>query len=200
MNLLFQQIIGLLLVYKYAILFPVIFFSSFGLPLPAAPSIIAAAAFASQGYLNIVIVLVVVAVGNIGGDMVTYGIIRKYGERFFKWIHLGKIFASPLLKDIEAIENSHKPIIIIVSRFQVQATGIVNIIAGLGHMKFRSFTLYVIIGEILQTIFYGSIGYFFADNWQSLYKTVGALSWPIVLGTIAITTLSSRKITGWILK
>ncbi len=195
MNALFQYILSLLLVYKYLALFFVTLSSSMGMPLPAGSSVIASAAFASQGYLNIIIVLIVGFTGNILGDMAMYTLSRRYGKRVLAWLHLKSLMTSELFKHAEEVEKNYSAPFIIISRFQDQATTIVNIFAGLGHMQFKRFVLYAVIGDILQILFYGSIGYFFAANWQSLYGTVGVFIWLIMLGAIVISILASSKIT-----
>jgi membrane-associated protein len=200
MSSIFQGILGSILIYKYPMLFAVAFFSCLGVPLPAGFGMIASAAFASQGYLNIGLVLIAGIAGNIIGDFAAYGLVRKYGIWVLYWFRLGKVVESQLLKKIESVENTYRATVITASRFQTQATTVVNIVAGLGSMKFRHFAFYVVIGEILQISFYGSIGYFFADNWQSLYNTVGVFSWLIILGTAIITFSASQKIVKWILK
>ncbi len=200
MSSLFQYILGLLLVYKYVALFLVAFASSMGIPLPAGSSTMASAVFASQGYLNIFAVMVVGALGNILGDITMYGLSKKYGKKFLDWFHLKKLAESKALKNIEGVEKRYSAVVIITSRFQDQATTIINVISGLGNMKFKRFLLFIIIGDILQIVFYCSIGYFFAENWQSLYNTVGVFSWLIVLITIIISILVAKKFSKNMLK
>lgn len=200
MSSIFQKILGLILAYKYVTLFSVAFLSSLGIPVPAGSSTIASAAFASQGYLNILVVLVVAALGNILGDISMYGLAKKYGKPFFYWIHLRKLIESELFQHAEKVENTYSAPIIILSRFQDQTTTIVNIIAGLGTMKFKRFLLYAVMGDILQVMFYASIGYFFAGDWQALYGAVGVFTWVIALGTLVISIALSGKIARRILK
>ena len=195
MNSIFQNILGLLLVYKYVTLFLVSFASSLGIPLPAGSSIMASAAFASQGYLNIFGVLTAGVLGNILGDLSMYALSKKYGRKVLYWLHLKKIAESEQLKNVEKIENHYSAMLLIASRFQDQTTTVVNFIAGIGGMKFRRFLSYIVIGDILQILFYSSIGYFFAEDWQDLYHTVGIFSWIIVLATTIITIIVAKKIT-----
>ncbi len=200
MSLLFQNILGLLLVYKYITLFLVAFLSSLGVPLPAGSSTVASAAFASQGYLNIFAVLITGTSGNILGDISMYILSKKYGKKILYWFRLGKLVESKPLKYVEKAENSYSAAAIIASRFQDQATAVINAIAGLGNIKFKRFVLYAIIGDILQIVFYSSIGYFFAASWQSLYNTIGIFSWLIVLGTVIVAILIANRITKKIFK
>jgi len=58
-----------LLIYKYAILFSVVFVTSFGLPLPATALIVAAGAFAAQGYFDFWNIFVCVFIASTLGDI-----------------------------------------------------------------------------------------------------------------------------------
>lgn len=200
MSSIFQNILGWVLLYKYLTLFIVSFSSSIGIPLPAGSSMIASAAFASQGYLNIYWVMASGLVGNVLGDFVAYGIVRKFGRPILKFLHLGKFLESEVIKKIESVENTYSTFVVAASRFQDQATTVINIVAGLTNYEFKKFVSPVIAGDILQILFYAGMGYFFADNWQSLYKTIGVFSWVIVLASTVATLLLSRKLAKWILK
>jgi membrane protein DedA with SNARE-associated domain len=195
MSSLFQNILGLLLVYKYTALFLIAFLSSLGVPLPAGSSTVASAAFASQGYLDIFTVLTTGALGNILGDISMYALSKKYGKKVLRWFRLGKLIESKPLKYMEKVENNYSATTIIISRFQDQATAIINAVAGLGGMKFKHFVLYAIIGDIIQIAFYSGIGYFFAENWQVLYNAIGVFSWLILLVTIIVSILVANKFT-----
>jgi len=195
-----QDILGWVLVYRYPALFVVCFLSSLGVPLPAAYSTIAAAAFGNQGYLNVGLVVLSGFAGNVMGDFTAYGLVRKYGRRILYWFRLGAVVESRILKQVERIEDTYSAAIITASRFQDQATTIVNIIAGLGNIRFRRFAWFAVVGDILQIVFYGSIGYFFAGNWQTFYGTIGVFSWVIILGTAVIMITASRRLARLILR
>jgi membrane-associated protein len=200
MSALFQNILGLVLVYKYVALFLIAFLSSLGIPLPAGSSTVASAAFASQGYFNIFGVLIAGALGNILGDISMYALSKRYGKKVLYWFRLKKLAELESLKSVEREENNYSGVAIIASRFQDQATAIVNVIAGLGNIKFKRFVSYVVIGDLLQIIFYSAIGYFFAANWQALYNAIGIFSWLIVLATIVISIIMAKKFTKKMLK
>jgi membrane protein DedA with SNARE-associated domain len=108
---------------------------------------------------------------------------------------LRKLAESPLLRNVEKTVETYKATVIMASRFQDQATTLVNIISGLGKMDIKSFALFASIGDILQIVFYVAIGFVFADNWQSVYSAVGKFGWIIALVlAIAITIISTQTI------
>lgn len=194
MSSIFQSLLSELLVYRYATLFLVSFFSCIGFPLPAAPSTIAAAAFASQGFLDIRLVLVGAVAGNILGDIAAYWLVRLCGPRVLRWIGLRKYLATPTFRDVEKTVDTYKAPVLIASRFQVQATAVVNILSGLARLNFRRFLLYIAIGEVLQVFVYAVVGYMFADSWQALYAVVGKFGWLVALIMAIAVTMASNKV------
>ena len=193
MSVILQNILGFVLTYKYVALFFVTFLSSVGVPLPAGPSVMASAAFASQGYIDVLLVIAVGFLGNVLGDTCMYLISRKYGAQILHFLRLDRLIKPKSLEHVEKIEDRYRAVTLIVSRFQDQTTALVNIIAGLAHMNMKKFLLYIIIGDILQILFYVGIGYFFSASWQSIYNTVGVFSWLIVCAGIIIGMLVLRK-------
>jgi membrane protein DedA with SNARE-associated domain len=57
----------------------------------------------------------------------------------------------------------------------------VNILAGLGKLPLYKFLPAVIVGEVVQVLFYAGIGYWFSSNWQALYALINQFSWGILL-------------------
>lgn len=190
-----QTIVSELVMYRYAALFVVTFLSSLGFPLPAAASTIAAAAFASQGYLNIYAVLAVALAGNITGDISLYSIVRKFGPGVLRFLGLKKYLSTSAFQDVTKTVDAYKAPVLIASRLQVQTTAIVNILCGLGKMNFRKFAFYISIGEATQILAYGLLGYVFAESWEALYSVVGKFGWVIaIVMTVSVTWASKHAI------
>lgn len=186
--------------YKYVALFAVTFMASFGFPVPAAPTTIAAAAFASQGYLDIKLVFLANVLGSICGDISMYWVMRIFGRRALAWIGLGHWLKAPVLQNVEETANAYKAPLIIFSRFQVQATAIVNILSGLTPLNFRRFGKLVIIGELLQGMLYTAVGFLFAESWQALYELIGKFGWIVAIILSIGMTIASHKIAKRMLK
>lgn len=200
MSSFFQGLLSDLLLYRYATLFLINFLSCIGFPLPAAPSTIAAAAFASQGFLDMKLVLLSAISGNILGDIAAYWLVRLCGPRVLHWIGLGKYLTTPAFRNVEKTVDTYKAPVLIASRFQVQATAVVNIISGLARLHFKRFAFYIVIGEMLQVIVYVVVGYTFADSWQALYAVVGKFGWLVALTMAIAITMASNKVIKRMLK
>ena len=186
--------------YKYLALFVITFGASFGLPLPAAPSTIAAAAFASEGYLDIKLVFIANALGSIFGDLSMYLVMRTFGRRALIWVGLKHWLNTPALQNVEQTANAYKAPIIILSRFQVQTTALVNIIAGLVPLNFKRFAKLITLGELLQSVVYTAIGFLFAKSWEALYELIGKFGWLVAIFLTIFMTIASQKIAKRMLK
>lgn len=195
MSSIFDFILPYLLLYKYVALFIITFLASLAFPLPSAPSLMAASAFAGQGYFSIAWVIFIAASGNILGDITGYTLSRLFGKPILYKLKLGKFLEAPKLQAIEKYLNRHPLIVIIASRAQVQTTMIVNILSGLSRMRLRKFLPPVFIGEIFQVLVYAAIGYFFGSNWQAINNLISQFSIVIMLVIIALAVVFWRPIS-----
>jgi membrane-associated protein len=181
MSFLAQTILPYILLYKYFALFIITFLGSLALPIPAGTLLVASAAFASQGYFNIYVILAVVIGANMLGDNICYWLARWYGKRFLKKIGLRRVIESKNFKLIERGIAEKPGLIIFISRFEVIATLSVNIICGLGQVPYKKFLLFESIGAFADSFVYGMIGYLFADSWQAVNNLIGNFSIAIFL-------------------
>ncbi len=181
MDFLSLSVLPYLLLYKYTTLFLITFLAALALPLPSAPSLMAASAFAGQGYLKISWVIIVATLGNISGDLLGYFIARQFGKPILYKLGLRKILDSKNFVTIERYLQKYPTSIVFASRVQVQATMAVNILAGLGKLPLYKFLPAIIAGELVQVLFYAGIGYWFSSNWQALYTLVNQFSWAVLL-------------------
>jgi membrane protein DedA with SNARE-associated domain len=176
MDFLFQTFLPYLLLYKYAALFTVTFLGALALPIPSAASLMAASAFASQGYFSLPEVILVAVLGNIAGDNLGYWIARLYGKQVLERIGFKRVLNSSIFRIVEGRVTERPALFIFFSRFEVIATLSVNLIAGLTKLSYARYLACEVIGEIAQVLAYASIGYFFGDNWQEATTLIGKLS------------------------
>jgi membrane-associated protein len=194
MDFLVQTILPYVLLYKYWALFVITFLSSL-IPIPVGSLLMASAAFASQGYLNFMIVLLVVTIASIIGDTVCYWLARWYGKKFFnRFAFTRKILDSKNFQLIEKGMQQRPGFIIFISRFEALATLSVNIVCGLSNVSYKRFMLFEVLGAIAYTVFYGLIGYIFGDSWQAVNKLMGNFSIIVFIILIGCTIIFWKKI------
>jgi membrane-associated protein len=185
-----QTILPYILLYKYWALFVVTFLSSLAIPIPAGTLLVASSAFASQGYFNFIVVLLVVIVANIIGDNICYWIARIYGRRIFDYFRFTrKVIESKNFKLIEAKLRQRPGFIIFISRFEAIATLTVNGVCGISKVPYRKFLLYEAIGAVGDALLYGLIGFLFGDSWEAVNKLIGNFSiivFIIIIGGVLL--------------
>ncbi len=186
MDFLLHTLLSYLLLYKYTALFLVTLLAAIALPIPSAATLMAASAFASQGYLNISWVLFTASLGNILGDSIGYWLARKFGKPIFYLAGLRKVIDSPQLQVVERFVKKRPGLVIFISRFEVLATLSVNCISGLGKLSYKKFLAYEITGEITQVCMYAAIGYIFGSNWESVNSVIGQFSLLISLSLLIL--------------
>src|SRR6267143_1204752 len=78
--------IDVLVRYGYLVVFGWVFAEQIGLPIPAAPVLLAAGALAGTGRLSLALVLVLAGLASLGSDIIWYWIGRTGGGRVLRWL------------------------------------------------------------------------------------------------------------------
>ena len=130
----------------YLGVFVMMFFESTAVPIPAEIVIPPAAYWASQGRLNIVVMVIVTTAGSWAGSAASYWIAWKLGrplvERYGRYVLLSR-------KKIEAADHwfdAYGAGGIVVARLLPGIRHLISIPAGIFKMNFRVFSLTTILG------------------------------------------------------
>jgi membrane protein DedA with SNARE-associated domain len=171
------SILSYILLYKYVALFLVAYLAALLIPLPSNTSLLAASAFASQGYLNIYIVIVVAFLANEAGDLTGFFIARKYGKGMLMKIGFRKIMISEKYEQLEKFIVLHSRITIFVTRFVGGIGPLVNILTGLSEkIHFKRFLVYGVAGEFVYVMTLSLTGYFVGSAWEDVTSTLEIVS------------------------
>ncbi len=152
-------------VWVYAILF-IILFCETGLVvtpfLPGDSLLFVAGALASleTNDLNVHMMVLLMLIAAIAGDAVNYTIGRLFGERLFSNPN-SKIFRRSHLDKTHQFYEKHGGKTIILARFVPIVRTFAPFVAGMGHMSYRHFALYNVVGALLWVLLFTYAGYFF---------------------------------------
>ena len=193
MDFILQNLIAYLILYKYLTIFIIAFAAALILPIPSGSVLMAASAFASIGYFDIYWVIIISIIGNILGDNLCYFIARKYGKDVLSRIGFRRILESNTFKKLEIKFNKHSSPIIFISRFEVLSTLSVNLLSGLSKTRYKKYFLYESLGSVAQVCLYSSVGYFFADNWESVNSKFGGIVFIMFFILILLIILFGKK-------
>jgi membrane protein DedA with SNARE-associated domain len=172
-----------------------ILIESSGIPFPGELTLVAVAAYAGAGHLNIAIVILLGALGAIVGGDIGYLIGLRGGRPFIeKMLSIFRLEVSHLAQ-AEMFFAHHGDKTILVGRFILGLRTWASVFAGVAHMPFWRFQLYSVLGAVPWAITWGVIGFLLGNNWPLLtavLKTVGygGLALVVVAG---VTLLFLRR-------
>ncbi len=195
MDFLVQALIPYILLYKYWALFVITFLAASSLPIPAGTLLVASAAFASQGYFNIAILLSIVVIANLIGDSLLYWLARLYGKKYLSRIlFVNRIFKSNNFNLIEKNIIKRPGLIIFISRFEVISTLSINLICGISKISYKKFLKFEILGTFANVLFYTIVGYSFGNSWQAVNKIIGDFTIVLFLLIALVLSLFWKKV------
>ena len=96
------------------------------------------------------------------GDAVNYTIGRLFGEKLFSNPN-SKIFRRSYLDKTHQFYARHGGKTIILARFVPIVRTFAPFVAGMGHMRYRHFALYNVVGALLWVVLFTYAGYLFGD-------------------------------------
>ncbi len=136
-------------------LFVIVYFESFGAPLPGESALIAGSLLALHGALNIEVVLIAVFIGAVLGDSTGYLIGRFGGRRvILRYGHLVKL-TPERLEQFEKIFDSKGIYVVATARFVVLLRQLNGIVAGSMKMNPLHFLAANIVGAAGWTLVWG---------------------------------------------
>lgn len=169
----------------------IVFIGGLGVPLPCTLLVIAAGAFARQGYLPWHTAAFISIISVILGDSLSYslgyyasGYVLKRFSRTSQW------------QEAERSFQKWGPLSIFFSRFLITAIALpVNLISGTTRYPFRKFLFFDVLGEVIWIFGYGGLGYLFGSQWEVVNEFVGNFG-GLVLGVIVFIA-GGRQAMHW---
>lgn len=154
-------------IWVYGILFLILFCET-GLVvtpfLPGDSRLFVAGALAAlpSNDMNVHLMVLLMAIAAILGDAVNYTIGRVFGERLFSNPD-SKIFRRSYLDKTHKFYEKHGGKTIILARFVPIVRTFAPFVAGMGHMSYRHFAAYNVIGALVWVLLFTYAGYLFGD-------------------------------------
>ncbi len=170
----------------------------FGIPLPGETTLITASVFSVLGHLNIFLVILIAIIGAVIGDNIGFAIGdfggRKLVEKYGRYIFL----TAKRLDKLEDFFNKKGNWVVMFARFIEGLRQANGIIAGISEMSWHRFTLFNAIGATLWVTTWASIGYFAANNINTLLKyqtyfTIAVFSVVIFFAVYKFIQAKNRK-------
>jgi membrane-associated protein len=165
-DMLFTNLPELIKTVGYIGLFIIVFAESgllIGFFLPGDSLLFTAGFLASQGYMDISILMVLVFVAAVLGDSFGYAFGRRVGPRIFSRDD-SLFFNKENLRLAQEFYAKHGGKAIILARFMPVIRTFAPILAGVGNMHYRTFLSYNIIGGALWALGLSGLGYYLGSK------------------------------------
>ncbi len=168
-------------------IFAIVFAESglfFGFFLPGDSLLFTAGILASQGYLNIAILVAGCALCAVIGDSVGYAFGRKVGPALFSRED-SRFFHKDHIERAKHFYEKHGKKTLILARFVPVVRTFAPILAGVGQMRYTTFLSFNIIGGVLWTFGLTLLGYWLGNT----IPDVDRYLLPIILGIIVLSVI-----------
>lgn len=169
----------------------IVFIGGLGVPLPCTLLVIAAGAFARQGYLTWHSAALISIISVVIGDSLSYA-LGYYASGYV----LKRFGGTPQWLEAEKSFQKWGPLSIFFSRFLVTAIALpVNLLSGTTQYAYRKFIIYDVLGEIVWIFGYGGLGYLFGSQWEVVNEFLSNFG-GLVLGMIFFA-IGVRRMLNW---
>lgn len=146
----------------YLGLFAIIFSESglfVGFFLPGDSLLFTAGFLASQGFLNIWVLMGITFIGAVLGDSVGYAFGKRIGPAIFSRED-SLLFNRKNIERSRAFYERYGTKAIILARFMPVVRTFAPILAGVGQMRYRTFLTFNVVGGFLWTVGLSALGYY----------------------------------------
>jgi membrane-associated protein len=150
--------------------------------LPGDTLLFTAGLLASQGKLNIAVVLIGSFVAAVAGNQVAYAVGARLGPSLFK--PNSRLFKMEYVHRSEEYFDKYGSRTIVLARFIPAVRTFAPILAGIGSMRYRTFVTYNVVGALLWAVGVTILGY-------TLGKTVHGIDKYLLPVILVIAALSA---------
>jgi membrane protein DedA with SNARE-associated domain len=176
----------------YLTIAALVLLENFGIPVPGETVLIAGAAYAGHGHLNIVAVAAVAFFAAVVGDNIGYAIGSSGGRRLITRYGRYLLLPPARFARAEQFVSRHGPKIIIVARFVEGLRQLNGIIAGATGMPWRRFLTYNALGAALWVAIWTTLGNYAGHHLATIENDLRHYQWY----AIAALALLAGAYTG----
>jgi membrane-associated protein len=166
---------------------------SMGVPSPGETALVLAAILASQGKLQIELVILIGVASAIVGDNIGYLLGRRFGREVLSApgpLHEHRVRA---IAAGDRFFERHGPKAVFLGRWIALVRFATAWLAGINAMRFREFFFWNALGGATWGITFGLVGYFGGHAAASVLSTVGVIG-AVVLAVAAIVAFVAFKL------
>ena len=187
-----EQAADFLIRHGYAVLFGWVLLEQMGLPIPAAPLLVAAGALARAGKMNLTFAVALALIAVILADLFWYFLGRYRGGRILKLLCRISLEPDSCVRRTENLFVRHGVRSLLVAKFIPGLNTAAPSLAGVFRMPLGRFLIFDSLGGFLWVVTFTSLGLIFSDQLEQI--AVHALRWggwlvAVLAGSLAAYVL-----------
>jgi membrane-associated protein len=158
-----------------------------GFVLPGEIAAVLGGVLASRGHLSLPLVIVIVVAAAISGPFIGYEIGKRMGDRLFR--------ARPLRRVQGGVDRTRAALArrggaaVLLGRFVAIVRALMPAAAGAAQVRYRTFTLYNVLGGLIWGVGYVVLGYAAGSAYAAIEREVGA-GLAIAVGVLVVAAVA----------
>ena len=184
-----EQAADFLIRHGYVVLFGWVLLEQLGLPIPAAPLLIAAGALARAGKMNLTLAVTLAFIALILADLFWYFLGRYRGGRILKLLCRISLEPDSCVRRTENLFIRHGVRSLLVAKFIPGLNTAVPSLAGVFRMPVRRFLIFDSLGGFLWVVTVTSLGLIFSDQLERIALRWGGWLVAVLAGSLAAYVL-----------
>jgi len=186
-----QWLISLIGAWGLPAIFVTMTAESAGVPISSEVVVPLGGALASQGKLNLILVILVASVANLAGSLIAFWLARRYGERvvmsrFGRWLGLSRGH----LKLADRFFSHFGLWAVFVGRLLPIVRTYISFPAGVSKIGYVRFTLATMAGAIPWNFALAYAGYKLGQHYETVAATLSPFAIPIAVGVVILLVLA----------
>jgi len=184
-----EQAADFLIRHGYAVLFGWVLLEQMGLPIPAAPLLIAAGALARAGKMNLTFAVTLAFIAVILADLFWYSLGRYRGGRILKLLCRISLEPDSCVRRTENLFVRHGVRSLLVAKFIPGLNTAAPTLAGIFRMPVRRFMIFASLGAFFWVVTVTSLGLIFSEQLEEIALRWGGWLVAVLAGSLAAYVL-----------
>ena len=184
-----EQAADFLVRHGYAVLFGWVLLEQMGLPIPAAPLLIAAGALARAGKMNLTFAVTLAFIAVILADLFWYSLGRYRGGRILKLLCRISLEPDSCVRRTENLFVRHGVHSLLVAKFVPGLNTAAPTLAGIFRMPVRRFMIFASLGAFFWVVTVTSLGLIFSEQLEQIALRWGGWLVAVLAGSLAAYVL-----------
>jgi membrane protein DedA with SNARE-associated domain len=184
-----EQAADFLIRHGYAVLFGWVLIEQMGLPIPAAPLLIAAGALARAGKMNLMFAVTLAFIAVILADLFWYALGRYRGARILKLLCRISLEPDSCVRRTENLFVRRGVHSLLIAKFVPGLNTAAPSLAGIFRMPVRRFMIFDSLGAFIWVVTVTSLGLILSDQLEQIALRWGGWLVAVLAGTLAAYVL-----------